>query len=314
MQFFTVCWTRQIPQAFLLAGQIARHYPGSTLQIAWLDEAVTVPDVPANVKWVPADAIPVLATLRQRYTQTELLELSRPFVARYLLEKDPLVFLHPESELLGTLDRMEALLAWQPAVLCSQWLRPHPDTHLPDSKFHLNYGTYFSGCWAVRPHPETDRLLGWWCHNLETRGGYQPCEGRGSDQLWLDMAPALFEGVGPVRDDAYGIHYANAFERTGATPLTLHYGGFDYREKRIPAYLTDRPVPAFFRTAAEAYARRVEAHPLYRVLGDKTPVWGLPDPPQPVGIGRQRWAARIGRVIRTINTWQPGFLFPQAQS
>lgn len=312
IQFFTVCWTRQIPHVFLLAGQIARHYPGASLHVAWADGHVTLPEVPANVKWV--EEIPALMPLRQRYTQTELLELSRPFVARHLLAEDPLVFLHPESELLGTLDRMEILLREQPAVLCSQWLRPHPDTHLPDSKFHLNYGTYFSGCWGIRPGAVTDSLLNWWCHNLETRGGYQPCEGRGSDQLWLDMTPALFEGTYPIRDAAYGIQYANAFERSDTTPLTLHYGGYDYGQKQFPAYLTDRPIPDFFRRAAAAYAEKVLAHPLYVSLGTKVPAWGLPDPPKPVAIGRQRWADRIGKMIRTINTWQPGFLFPQAQS
>ncbi|WP_420154439.1 hypothetical protein [Siphonobacter sp.] len=312
VHFFTACWSRQLAQVFLLADQLAQHHPDSLLWVGWMDQPFDV-TAPANVRMIQVGDIPGLLPLAERYTKTEFLHISRVWLGRHLLNQDALIFLEPETQVLRPLTEVVVALEQRPAVLFSQWLQPHPDTQFPDSKYFLNYGTYFSGIWAIRPDAITDSFLAWWCQNLEIRGGYRLCEGQGSDQLWLDMAPALFAGVLPLRNAAYGIHVGNAFERTIAEPITLHHGGLSYQSGQYASYLTNRPMPAYFKEASKRYKTLVTKQPVYNQTQSRQPAFGLPDPLEPVSLQRQHWAAWVQKWIKTINTYQPDFMFRQSQ-
>ncbi|MFT4033092.1 MAG: hypothetical protein QM669_11785 [Siphonobacter sp.] len=308
LHFVTTCWTKHLPNVAVLANQLAKHYPESILWIGWIDQHVPV-DLPANCRVVMVEDVfssqwPLLIS---RYTQTELLQLSRPFYVRHILEQaEGVVFLAPESLILRRLTELTELSA--PAGLLSQWLRPHPDHQFPDSKFNLNYGTYFSGCWFVRKNAVSNAFLNWWCQNLFERGGYNTCQGQASDQLWLDLAPAMFAGIVPLRNPDYGIHTGNAFERNGENAATFHFSGYEYHRQIFANFLTDRPIPTYFKQAAQQYARQVIEHPLYNQVHKIQPHYGLPDPPLPVSIHHQKLAEPIRKFTKWLYSYQPDFL------
>lgn len=311
MHFFTACWAKHVPHISILADQLAHYHPDSLLYVGWIDTPLSV-TLPANVQVIPFQQIEKLSELAQRHTQTELLHIARVLLAKQLLKSDNLIFLEPETQLLRPLVELVTALDTQPAVLFSQWLQPHPDRQFPDSKHHLNYGTYFSGIWGIRSGTVSDNFLNWWCLNLETRGGYNLCEGQGSDQLWLDMAPALFEGIYPLRNPAYGIHVSNAFERSGENAASFHFHEVQ-TDGSYPSYVNNRPIPAYFREASRKYSTIITTHPLYSQTSKTPPAYGLPDPPKPVSLTRQNWAESIQKLIKKINHYQPDFLFKDSQ-
>ncbi len=311
MHFFTACWTKHVSHLNILADQLAQHHPESLLYAGWVDAPLQV-TLPANVRVIPFQEIEKLSDVAEKYTKTELLHIARVFLAKQLLQTETLIFLEPETQVLRPLSELVTALETQPAVLFSQWLQPHPDRQFPDSKHHLNYGTYFSGIWGIRPGTISENFLNWWCHNLESRGGYNLCEGQGSDQLWLDMAPALFEGVYALRKPAYGIHIGNAFERSGEHPASLHFQGLK-ADGTYPSYLSNRPLPAYFREASKKYSTILAAHPLYSQSAQTIPAYGLPDPPEPVSLTKQKWAESLKKLIKKINTYQPDFFFKDSQ-
>ncbi|MDR6194870.1 hypothetical protein [Siphonobacter sp. SORGH_AS_0500] len=311
MHFFTACWTKHLPNIAILADQVAQHHPGSFLYVGWIDQPIDV-TLPENVSVVSYDQLSILKNLAHKYTQTELLHIARVFLAKWLLKEDTLVFLEPETQIFRPLTELSTALTKQPAVLFSQWLRPHPDRQFPDSKHYLNYGTYFSGIWGIRPGTITNQFLEWWCHNLETRGGYNLCEGQGSDQLWLDMAPALFEGVFPLRNSAYGIHVGNAFERSGENPASFHFHSMK-ADGSYPSYVSNRSIPSYFQQASRKYSTNLTAHRLYSQASQIKPAYGLADPAEPVSLIRQHWAESFRKLIKKINTYQPDFLFKDSQ-
>lgn len=307
----TVCSPRQWPQAVLLAESLAAIHPEALLHVAFAGQGRPAA-APANVRFLRDDFLQEVQHhgLPATYTQAELLRACRPLAVRQLLRHDAevasAIFISVESRVAAPLAEMMALLQTNDIVLCSGWQHPHPDDRLPDSAFLLNYGTYFSGLWGVRRSGQAARLLDWWAQNLLERGQYRPCEGLAADQLWLDLVPAFFPGTALLHHPGYGVHLVNAFERSQA--ITLHFEGVG-ADGSVPAYLRERPVPAFFREAIRQYTKALAAFPekeKYALL----PTPGLPDPPLPVAPWRRKTAALLSDWVTKMQHFQPGFLFP----
>jgi hypothetical protein len=321
----TVCTLRTLPHALVLREGLRAHQPDWALHIGLVDPVEAVPAALrslAPVLSVRSIALPDFDGLAGRYTQTELTNLTKPFFARYLLDTQPdlerLVYLAPETQVLAPLTALTAALDTHQLVLTSRLHAVLRGAAGRAEKTFLNAGTYQQGCWALRRGETADAFLNWWADRLYRKGWLRLCEGFGSDQLWLDLVPAHYEGVYLLRTPGYAVTPANRHEypltpdgtgyRFGTEPLTTVY----WRDES-PLLPIDRAQAARWRQLKDAYRLRLAAFGEAELAG-RVPTWGLPDPPPP----RPRWRRAAAWPFRQLSDWigtyQPDWLYPAPKS
>lgn len=74
-------------------------------------------------------------------------------------------------------------------------------------------GTYNMGFMGLRASEETTRLLAWWGERLNKYCYRGERDGVFYDQKWLELMPALFEGVEVFKHPGYNVAYWNLHER-----------------------------------------------------------------------------------------------------
>ena len=78
----------------------------------------------------------------------------------------------------------------------------------------LQSGSFNVGALGISAGQETDRFLTWWQDRVSTHCRHAVTEGMHYEQRWLDLVPALFEGVHILRDPAYNVGHWSLPERT----------------------------------------------------------------------------------------------------
>jgi len=312
--FFTVCSLRQYPQALALGESLGRHHPEALFRIGLADRPERLPaEAPRPFPVVGAEAlgIPDFQRFTEKYTWLEVLHALRPQFARYFLTQNPavdrLVFLGPESWVLAPLTDWLAELDAYAIALLPQRLAPPRDDRWPAERFFLNVGVYQGDGWAVRRSPEAERFLEWWSARTAGKGWLRQCEGYGLDQLWLNLVPAFFGGVGTLRHPGYGVGCGNADERplrqaaegwrVGEWSLALvNWAGLHPRRPRWEAHRTDRPMTPAWRALAADY--RQALGPLIRL----EPAFGVPYAPPRTPRSRYRFIRPLRRLMDWIDT------------
>jgi hypothetical protein len=98
-------------------------------------------------------------------------------------------------------------------------LTPHaytpimPDGKEPTDNLFLRFGIYNLGFIALNQNDETLRLARWWKDRTFTSGFRRPASGQFVDQLYINLAPILFDGVSLLRHDGYNVAPWNFHER-----------------------------------------------------------------------------------------------------
>lgn len=123
-------------------------------------------------------------------------------------------------------------------------LIPHYLTGFSHTPFGVNAlsllrgGVFNAGFIGLNATDVSRRFLAWWAERVERFGRNDPDNGMCGDQRWLDLAPALFDGVKVSRHRGLNVGYWNLHERTivrrngrywsDADPLVFfHFSGFD---------------------------------------------------------------------------------------
>lgn len=256
---YTVCNRQQLPHALTLGESLRRHNPEYHFTIGWAD-ASPLAGLPDWVQVMRADELGISEweAMTQRYYDFELLAASKPFFARYILQRNPacteLIYLAPSIWVLGSLHEVvnpEKFFQGTPHRLMP--IKPNP--HL-DDKAILNIGMYHAGSWVLHPDGQENKLLEWWCERTVDRAHFNLCQGMCLDQLWMNYLPVLFEGVKIIRNPGwhYGLH------RVPNHSLTTNAG-----------YLVDgQPLLTVDFSGLESY------HPVwsnYTRLIDSNPAW-----------------------------------------
>ena len=136
------------------------------------------------------------------------------FVLLTLYGERRVVVLDPEALLLQPLDVMHEALGAANLVLTPNFIAPAPfQVGVTEDELLLRVGAYHSGILGVRATDETTRFLAWWAERLRHGCHVDPARGLFLDQKWLDLAPALFDGVAVLRDPAYHVTWANLYGR-----------------------------------------------------------------------------------------------------
>ena len=305
---FTSAACNYLPKVRLLIQSFKRYHPEIRLVLALSD----LLDDPAALRGEAWDEILTIDTLdipdwrRWAFTH-DIVELStaiKPFVLRRLLERpdcDGVLYFDPDMVLFSRLDDLIGRLQ-QSEVL----LTPHqnkPETGLAEVMDNeicsLKHGVYNLGFVGVRPTDTGKAFARWWADRV-----YYFCRddipnGLFTDQRWIDLAPALFDGVEVIRSSRFNVATWNLTTRnlSGSStkgfivdgePLGFyHFTGFDSGAHRI--------------MAAKYCAGNPSVNALVNWYEDETREWqNDPLAKQPWAFGRFLDGAKIGRAHRLI--------------
>jgi hypothetical protein len=240
--------------ARVLSASFARFHPEIPFFTALADEVEGCFD-PGGEPFgmIPLDGIvPDLNRMRFQYTAQEFTYALTPAVLLYLLDAGftSAVFLKQESLVVGALDG-----AFDALVNSSVLLTPHLLRHLGDEVDRelniLQSGVYNCGFIGVTDGPDARKFLAWWRDRLSTHCVRDVAEGLHFEQRWLDLVPAMFDGVRVSQDPGLNVGHWNLPERSvvlsggevradGVACSLFRFSGFDVERPDVPTRYSSR--------------------------------------------------------------------------
>jgi hypothetical protein len=120
---------------------------------------------------------------------------------------DAIIYLDPDTALLGSLDPLETWLADHDILLTPHLTEPNTDhaAILDNDLSASRTGIFNLGFVAIRTSGEGARFARWWNDRLLDFCYDDMPAGLFVDQRWCDHVPALFENVKVIRDPGYNV-------------------------------------------------------------------------------------------------------------
>jgi len=265
MHFYTSITTNYLPKARVLAKSVKQHCKDSFFSLVVsdilpenfqldkepFDEVVYAEDlhVPVdNIKWW-------IFT----HTVVEICTAVKGQALMNFLNKgisDKVVYLDPDIVVYDDLKELENLLNEHDVILTPHLTAPEKETRgiLDNELCALMHGVYNLGFVAVRNSDNGMKFAEWWRDRLVEYCYDDIPNGIFTDQRWVDMAPAVFDGVFILREPNYNVATWNISNRdvtkkgenyfVNGKPLQFyHFSGFDSgaQEAMLKKYGKDNP-------------------------------------------------------------------------
>lgn len=244
---YTSCALNYLPKARVLAESLATAEPAASLTLClndqpphWLDLSAE----PFDRIWLPED----LGYDRAWIFEHDVMELCTAVKGRALLR----LFEEEEPDLVIYLD--PDVLVCRPLALISEWLGdasvglvPHitapEETDIGIELTELSvaaHGVYNLGHLVVRRDARGRAFARWWAARLDRYCFDDRARGLFTDQRWVDLVPAIFEGVKILKEPGLDVASWNlshreirqtrpgdlaAFEVNGRPLVTYHFSG-----------------------------------------------------------------------------------------
>jgi hypothetical protein len=228
--FFTIASKNYLASVRVLMESLQRFHPGAPRYLVLCDRVEGCFD-PANesfsVIMVEDLRIPRFKRFVFQYSILEFNTAVKATAFRYLFDSlsvDRLVYLDPDILLYRPLERVLSELETANVLLT-----PHRTTvsNIERGTWAgqnlLRGGVYNLGFLGLRRSDETTRLLQWWEECLSMGCRARPDLGLFVDQKWMDLVPALFDGVRILRDSGHNVAYWNLDQRTLTGTATTGY-------------------------------------------------------------------------------------------
>lgn len=282
---FTSAALNYIPKVRMLFQSLRKHHPEWRLHLALADELR--PGI--NLENEPFDEICSLAELdipQWRgwafcHTIVELATAIKPFMLARLLRQPgckKVLYMDPDTVAFSRLDDIIEALDHSNIVLTPHQTRPETSlAAVMDNEISsLKHGIYNLGFVAVHANETGMAFADWWGERI-----YHFCRadipnGLFTDQRWIDLVPAFFEGVAIMRSSRHNVATWNLTTRclsqssegqylVDDEPLGFyHFTGFDSGAHRIMAAKNAGGNAAVHRLVDwyEDQTRQVAADPL----------------------------------------------------
>ena len=245
---FTSAAINYLPKVRKLCASIQRFHPEFELVLALADRVTSGIEL-ANE---PIDAVIAVEQLdipdRERWIYFHsIVELStaiKPFVLKTLLAREDVarvIYFDPDMVLFSRLDDLLADIDGAAIALTPHQVKPETtlDAVRDNEIASLKHGVYNLGFLAVNNTLEGHRFADWWAERV-----YHFCiadipNGLFTDQRWIDLAPAFFDGVKILKNPRFNVATWNLTTRTLAGNLAdgytvdgeplgfYHFTGFD---------------------------------------------------------------------------------------
>ena len=219
---FTLCSINYLAQAKTLGDSLLRHNPDYRFVIGLIDKNHTGHDLSflGNLEVLEVDKIGIenLEEMCDRYSIVELVTATKPFYFDYFFRTYPdaetVTYFDPDIKVFMPLTDMAAKLKTSNVILTPHFTQPIQDDLIPSEKHVMNTGVFNLGFAAMRRSPETDKLNKWWMSKLRQECLLDLSHGLFVDQLWMNLAPAYFEGVLIEKHPGWNTAHWNLHERT----------------------------------------------------------------------------------------------------
>lgn len=240
----------------VLFRSLRRHHPEWRLHWLVPDDAALAPallgDIEAKVWTLPDLDIPALQRWMFGHTLVELATAVKPFLAQRLLAEGDcgaVLYFDPDIAVFSRLDDLLLRFDSASVLLTPHQTRPEfaADAVVDNEICSLKHGVYNLGFIGIANDALGRHVVSWWRERT-----YRFCRddiphGLFTDQRWIDLAPALFDRIGIVRDSRFNVATWNLTTRTlGGHPqdsLTVdgqplgfyHFSGWDSGAHRTMA-------------------------------------------------------------------------------
>ncbi len=300
---FTSCSLNYLPKARVLAESLRRAEPGASLTLClndivpdWLDLA----SEPFDRIWLPGD----LGYGRDWIFQHNVMELCTAVKGRALMrliaeaEADLILYLDPDVLVCNPLAPLAGYLGEASIGLVPHILAPEEtETGVELTEISVaSHGVYNLGHLALRPDPRGRAFAQWWAARLDRHCFDDRARGLFTDQRWVDLAPAIFEGVAILKQPNLDVASWNLSHRTlaqgragdpasftvdGLPLITYHFSGTGpsgthrrVREIFAPGSGAVAEIERIYETAIARHGQSGLEHvpPGYDFFEDGTPV------------------------------------------
>ncbi|MEM7212523.1 MAG: hypothetical protein AAF479_11625 [Pseudomonadota bacterium] len=218
---YTSCALNYLPKARALAESVAHHHPDVRLTLCLNDvvpEAFDARKEPFSQIWTPHD----LGYDRSWIFEHNVMELCTAVkgraLQRLLAEEnaDIVVYLDPDVFLFHPLDPVNEYLGTDSIGLVPHILRPEEsDIGVRLTEMSVTeHGIYNLGHLFVRRDVIGRAFADWWTARLDRYCFDDRERGLFTDQRWVDLVPAIFEGVRVLRQPNLDVASWNLFGRT----------------------------------------------------------------------------------------------------
>lgn len=275
----TIIAKNYVAYARVWARSFLAHHPGARVVVLLADRNdghLDPAQEPFEILEAEALGLRGFRQMAFRYDVMELSTAVKPAFLGRLLEtgdEDVALYFDPDILVLGPVTPALEALRTANVALTPHALSPVPvDGRRPSEAAFLVSGTYNLGFIGLRRSAESARLLAWWQDRLVRGGASAPEKGLFTDQKWIDLVPAFFEGVAIVRDPSLNVAYWNLHERgeirsaggrflVGSRPIGFfHFSGFlptrpdvlSKHQDRFELGELSRAARSLFETYAEA--------------------------------------------------------------
>lgn len=248
IHLFTCAACNYIPKVRLLFQSIRKYHPDWLLHLALADELpehIDISQEPFDHVWpVSKLDIPHWRGWAFCHNIVELSTAIKPFAMLKLMElpgAQKIIYMDPDTVAFSKLDDILQALDESSLLLTPHLTEPEDDIQavMDNEICSLKHGIYNLGFIGVRIDEESKRFASWWANRL-----YHFCRadiknGLFTDQRWIDLVPAFFEGVAIMRSPRHNVASWNLTHRqvsgdfeTGffvnGKPLGFyHFTGFD---------------------------------------------------------------------------------------
>lgn len=219
---YTSCSLNYLPKARALAASLSRNSPGATLTLCFNDEPPAGLDLeqePFARIWQPAD----LGYDRAWIFQHNVMELCTAVKGRALLrlmeeeqDADLIVYLDPDVYVFNPLDLIVPMMGEGEIGLVPHILAPE-ETDLGVRMTEMSvteHGIYNLGHLVIRPGDKALGFARWWADRLDRYCFDDREHGLFTDQRWVDLVPAIFDGVRILKAPTLDVASWNIFGRT----------------------------------------------------------------------------------------------------
>jgi hypothetical protein len=245
---FTSAACNYIPKVRVLVESIRKWHPEWRIHLALSDE---VPDG-VDLSSEPFDEIHPASSLDISdfrgwafcHTIVEFSTAIKPFMLKKLLAREDcagVVYLDPDTVVFSRLEDVITGLQAGNIVLTPHQITPETQLSaiIGNEICSLKHGIYNLGFLAVAPTDVGKAFASWWAERIYYFCRAEIPNGLFTDQRWIDLVPAFFEGVCILRASNLNVATWNLTTRevTGSAPLGVfvdgeplgfyHFSGFD---------------------------------------------------------------------------------------
>ena len=253
---FTSAALNYIPKARVLFESVRKNHPDWILHLALADELRGDFDLSKepfdNLITLDSLEIPDYKAWAFTHRIVELATAIKPFALLSLLRRedcDAVIYLDPDIVVFSPLNDIVYGLNHENILLVPHQTDPENDiAAVIDNEIgSLKHGTYNLGFLGVSATQESKRFANWWGERLYYFCRDDICNGLFTDQKWIDLVPAFFDGVGIIRSTRHNVatwnlttrkltgNFEHGFAVDGEPLGFYHFTGFDKGDHHLMA-------------------------------------------------------------------------------